>query len=60
MMSSTTQKPPFLRDGWFLVVQGILSTAKLPELKNNLTTGKITYTSLQLSSHKAVSIKPAQ
>ena len=48
MMSSTTQKSPFLRDGWFLVVQGILSIAKLPELKNNLTTGKITCTYLQL------------
>lgn len=60
MMSSTTQKLPFLRDGWFLVVQGILSIAKLPELKNNLTTGKITYTYLQLSNHKAMSIKLAQ
>jgi len=60
MMSSTTQKPPFLRDGWFLVVQGILSIAKLPELKNNLTTGKITCTYLQLSNHKAMSIKLAQ
>lgn len=59
-MSSTTQKPPFLRDGWFLVVQGILSIAKLPELKITLTTGKITYTYLQLSNHKAVSIKLAQ
>ena len=59
-MSSTTQKPPFLRDGWFLVVQGILSIAKLPELKITLTTGKITYTYLQLSNHKAVSVKLAQ
>ena len=48
MMSSTTQKPPFLRDGWFLAVQRILLIAKLPELKNNLTAGKITYTYLQL------------
>ena len=60
MMSSTTQKPPFLRDGWFLVVQGILSIAKLPEFKITLTTGKITYTSLQLSNYKAVSVKLAQ
>ena len=59
-MSSTTQKPPFLRDGRFLVVQGILSIAKLPELKITLTTGKITYTYLQLSNHKAVSVKLAQ
>ena len=53
MMSSTTQKPPFLRDGWFLIVKGISPIAKLVYIENYLDDKKNTYTHLQLSDYKA-------
>ena len=53
MMSSTTQKPPFLRDGWFLIVKGISLIAKIVYIENYPDDEKNTYTHLQLSDHKA-------
>ena len=53
MMSSTTQKPPFLRDGWFLIVKGISLIAKIAYIENYPDDEKNTYTHLQLSDHKA-------
>lgn len=60
MMSSTTQKPPFLRDGWFLIVKAISPIAKIVYIENYPDDEKNTYTHLQLSDYKAVSIKLAQ
>ena len=53
MMSSTTQKPPFLRDGWFLIVKGISLIAKIAYIENYPNDEKNTYTHLQLSDYKA-------
>lgn len=53
MMSSTTQKPPFLRDGWFLIVKGISLIAKIAYIENYPDDEKNTYTHLQLSDYKA-------
>lgn len=53
MMSSTTQKPPFLRDGWFLIVKGISLIAKIAYIESYPDNEKNTYTHLQLSDDKA-------
>ena len=53
MMSSTTQKPPFLRDGWFLIVKGISLIAKIVYIESYPDDEKNTYTHLQLSDYKA-------
>ena len=53
MMSSTTQKPPFLRDGWFLIMKGISPIAKIAYIESYPDNEKNTYTHLQLSNYKA-------
>ena len=59
-MSSTTQKPPFLRDGWFLIVKGISLIAKIAYIENYPDDEKIRIPTFNFPTIKPASIELAQ